>query len=778
MEAGTVIRRRRSKDRDIRLEPVGSIRVVDGVHESLGSNPSYRVTSKQTELPSGWCRISYRGHSVRGYLSPRLRIESIADGDSNVLIELPPSRGQLVTAVRRLPPHVASMQLSPVDGPGRFWIEDFDISQITGPALLLQIARRGLRQVTSDPVRLGAWSRIAWRIWRGGNLNSLKIFVARWLEQSDLDYRTWVTYHDSLTDEDRAAIQTHIAALRRPIRFSIVIRLDDTAEERLRGCLESSIEQIYRNWEIWIAHDSVSLHIHAVLEEYCRRDYRIRVATASAGDGLVGACNRALELATGDYFVLLDPNGALAEHACYLFAEAFAADLDLELVYADEDELSSSGQRASPWFKGGWDAERLLQQDYVSRCCAVHARLARKVGGFRSGYAGSATYDLVLRCAAAIAHRQIAHLPFVAYHAHDKSGAQSADLTGQRVQDTVRLRAVADHLHATETRAAVELGPVPGVLRVRYGVPEPQPLVTLIIPTRNGPDLVKRCIDSIVSRTLYPAFEILLLDNESDDPVALAYFRHLELAGSVRLMRFDGPFNYAAINNFAAKHASGDVLGLLNNDTEVIGGEWLTEMVAHATRPEIGAVGAMLLYPDRTVQHAGVVMGLHGTVGHLLHRAAGEAAGYANCLAVAREVTAVTGACLLVKRSAYEGVGGLDEANLPVTFNDIDLCLNLRSRGYRNIWTPHALLYHHEGATRGPDESPEKAARFNAEWAYMKRRWGSVLNEDPFYSPNLSLASDDCSLSFPPRCEVPWSRDVRFGHDTGESELSPARTGR
>jgi GT2 family glycosyltransferase len=317
------------------------------------------------------------------------------------------------------------------------------------------------------------------------------------------------------------------------------------------------------------------------------------------------------------------------------------------------------------------------------------------------------------------------------------------------------------------------------VLRIRYPQPEPAPRVTLIIPTRNGADLVRRCVESIAAKTSYPSYEILLVDNESDEPDSISYFRALESSATVRLLRFEGAFNYAAINNFAARQASGDVMVLLNNDTEVIDGEWLSEMVGHAMRPGIGAVGAKLLYPDGTIQHAGIVMGLHGTVGHLQQRMPEESTGYCGCLVVTREVTAVTGACLLVRRSVYEEVGGLDEKDFPVTFNDIDFCLKLRSRGYRNIWTPHALLYHHEGATRGPDDSPEKAARFSAEWACMRAKWGRQLDDDPFYSPNLSLASDDCSPSFPPRCKVPWSRDARLvgGTDTAPA-VSPVRTGR
>lgn len=770
----------RSKGNDIKLEPVQSIRVVEGTRESLGSNPTFRVVSQSQALPSGWCRISYRGHSARGYLSPRLCIETVAGGEGNVLIELPPSRGQHISAVRRLPARVANMRLSPIEGPGRFWIEDFRIEQLSGYRVLLEIARRALRQVTGDPVRLGAWSRIAWRIWRGGNLNSLKIFVARWLEQSGLDYRTWVAYHDSLTDEDRAAIRSRVAVLRRRTCLSIVILLGDAPEDGLRSCIDSVVHQIYPDWELWIAFDpSTAPQTRGLLDDYCRRDTRIRIATPPAGDGLIAAGNSALHLATGDYLILLAADGALAEHACYLIAEALDADAGLDLVYADEDEFDPLGDRASPWFKGEWDAERLLHQDYLSRFCALRGTLVRQVGGFRSDCESSARFELALRCAAASESKRIGHVPFVLCHARRQPASKESDSSPGRSGEGEALRAVDDALRATSSCASVERGAVPGVLRIRYPQPEPAPRVTLIIPTRNGAELVRRCVESIAAKTSYPSYEILLVDNESDEPDAISYFRALESTATVRLLRFEGAFNYAAINNFAARQASGDLLMLLNNDTEVIDGEWLSEMVSHVVRPGIGAVGAKLLYPDGTIQHAGIVMGLHGTVGHLQQRMPQESTGYCGCLAVTREVTAVTGACLLVRRGVYEEVGGLDEKDFPVTFNDIDFCLKLRSRGYRNIWTPHALLYHHEGATRGPDDSPEKVARFSAEWACMRAKWGRQLDDDPFYSPNLSLASDDCSPSFPPRCEVPWSKAARLEGDTDTTPtVSPVRTGR
>ncbi|MFO1207325.1 MAG: glycosyltransferase [Burkholderiales bacterium] len=357
-----------------------------------------------------------------------------------------------MTAIRRFPGHVAGMYLNPIDGAGHFWIEDFTITQVSSAKVLLEIAHRGLRQATGAPARLAEWCRIAWRIWRGGNLNSLKIFVARWLEQSELDYRTWIAYHDSLTDLDRAAIRARITGFERSVRFSIVIRLGGTPQDRLRSCLDSVIDQLYPDWELWIAHAADPVHVGALVQEYVRRDDRVRVVTDSPEGGLVGACNRAVALATGGYIVLLDPDSMLAEHACHLFAETVTADPDLELVYADEDEINASGERASPWFKGDWDAVRILQQDYVSRCCAVSTRLLREVGGFRADCEDGLAYDLVLRCALASAPKRIGHVPFVIYHAHRTADVRATDRAGLRAHIAGVQRAVADRLTATGSR--------------------------------------------------------------------------------------------------------------------------------------------------------------------------------------------------------------------------------------------------------------------------------------------------------------------------------------
>jgi GT2 family glycosyltransferase len=292
---------------------------------------------------------------------------------------------------------------------------------------------------------------------------------------------------------------------------------------------------------------------------------------------------------------------------------------------------------------------------------------------------------------------------------------------------------------------------VPVWNRVIYPVPKPEPLVSVIIPTRNHANILSQAVDGVIHRTDYPAMEVLIVDNGSDEPTALALLARLETDHRVRVLRYSGPFNFSALNNHAVKAAAGELLLLLNNDIDVINPIWLREMASHAIRTGIGAVGAKLLYPDGTIQHGGITVGVGGVAGHqYLHRAGGDI-GYFGHLKLVRSVTAVTGACLMLRRRAYLEVGGLDEVSLPVAFNDIDLCLKLVSRGYRNVWTPYAELYHKESVSRGSDQVGENAARYVRDVATMRRRWGDLLDHDPYWNHNLSLSRAVPSLAFPPR---------------------------
>jgi GT2 family glycosyltransferase len=310
-------------------------------------------------------------------------------------------------------------------------------------------------------------------------------------------------------------------------------------------------------------------------------------------------------------------------------------------------------------------------------------------------------------------------------------------------------RALNEHFRRQKINARAE---VDGYgYRVRYALPADPPRVSLVIPTRNGLQLIRACIGSILKKTTYPNYEILIVDNGSDDLGTLRYFNELQAEGRVRVLRDDRPFNYAALNNAAVKSARGDMVGLLNNDLQVISPEWLSEMVSIALQPGVGAVGARLWYPNETLQHGGIIIGLCGVAGHSHKYLPRHQDGYFSRARVAQSLSAVSAACLVIRKKIYEQLGGLDELNLQVAFNDVDFCLRVREAGYRNVWTPYAELYHYESATRGYENTPERRARIAKEAQYMKGRWGNLLLNDPAYNPNLTVDHEDFSLSWPPR---------------------------
>jgi GT2 family glycosyltransferase len=386
--------------------------------------------------------------------------------------------------------------------------------------------------------------------------------------------------------------------------------------------------------------------------------------------------------------------------------------------------------------------------------------LLERVGGFREGFEGSQDHDLILRCADATDANRIFHIPAVLYHWRRDYGVPSFSEGKPNECSAATLRAINDHL--VRRRHAGTAAPHPTLpqwARVIRPLPSPAPLVSLIVPTRDRSDLLSTCIEGLLNRTDYPAIEVVIVDHQSKMPQTTELFEKLKLDSRVRVVPYSGAFNYSAINNFAVSLTKGSIVGLINNDIDVIGPGWLSEMVSLCIIDDVGAVGAKLIYPNHLVQHAGVVLGVGGVANHFnsgLHR---SEIGYFGRNVLASSVSAVTGACLIVRKSVYHVVGGLDEVNLPVTFNDVDFCLRLSKKGFRNVWTPHSELYHHESASRGSDDTPEKAARFKREVDYMLATWGRELKHDPFYSDNFSNEiQESFRLAFPPRRQRPWLR--------------------
>ena len=385
----------------------------------------------------------------------------------------------------------------------------------------------------------------------------------------------------------------------------------------------------------------------------------------------------------------------------------------------------------------------------ISHLGVYRAELVNQVGGFRVGYEGSQDHDLALRCIEKLSAAQIIHIPRVLYHWRVLPGGTAYRGDEKPYAAIAGAKAINDHLR--RCNIAGQAMHEAGHYRVQYDIPSPEPLVSLIIPTRNGLHLLRQCVESILSKTSYTRYEILIVDNGSDDAATLDYLQALRQNPRVRVLRDDRPFNYSAINNAAVTQAQGSIIGLINNDIEVISPGWLNEMVSHAVRPEIGCVGARLWFPDGTLQHGGVILGLGGVAGHGHYRLQQGNPGYFGRAQVIQNFSAVTAACLLVRKNIYMQVGGLDEENLAIAFNDVDFCLRVGKLGYRNLWTPYAELYHHESATRGADDTPEKMALFQKEIKYMQTRWGAVLLTDAAYSPNLACDQWDFSLAWPPR---------------------------
>ncbi len=588
-------------------------------------------------------------------------------------------------------------------------------------------------------------------------------------------YQRWVCAYDTLDGTARDAIRLRIAGMSSRPTLSIVMPVYNTPEHLLREAIASVRAQLYPDWELCIADDASSEpHVRGVLEELAAREKRIKVVMRETNGHIAAASNSALELATGEFVALMDHDDFLPAHALYEVAAELEQHPCTDILYSDEDHCDERGVRDHPYFKSDWNPELLLGQNIVNHLGVYRRSLIARIGGMRAGFEGSQDWDLALRASAATHADRIRHIPTVLYHW--RCGADMASFSeSQRDRCAAAARrAVSDCLESRGIDGArvVSVG-VGGWNRVIYPLPDPAPLVSVVVATRDRAELLARCTEGVLHRTDYLEIELIVADNDSREAETKSLFGRLAAQERVRIVSCPGPFNYSAINNLAVARASGEVVVLLNNDIDVIEPDWLRELVSHAIRPEVGAVGAKLLYADGRVQHAGVVLGAGGVAGHFGYLATEDDIGYFGQHILTRNVSAVTGACLAVRRTLYEEVGGLDERNLPVAFNDVDFCLRLRRGGYNNVWTPFAKLFHLESASRGSDLVPEKAERFRKECEYMTATWGDLLAADPYYNPNLALENGRFRLAAPPRRRQRWlTEDESQPHVAASSRLA------
>jgi O-antigen biosynthesis protein len=570
--------------------------------------------------------------------------------------------------------------------------------------------------------------RVARGVWR----------TARWIGAGALPdlYAYWIQRNEPGPDQ---LARQRAARFPQPVKISIVTPTYETPAAFLKAMLQSVCEQSYADWELCIADGgSRSAEVRAVLETEARRDPRVRVAFLPRNEGIAGNSAAALALATGDYVAFLDHDDLLAPFALYEVARAINQDPDADVLYSDEDKIDSAGvRRSEPRFKPDWSPDVLRCHNYI---CHLE-----QVGGLRPGFDGAQDYDLILR--ASERAKKIVHIPKILYHWRMHGGSTAQRAGAKSYTNEPGRRALQEHLTRQGIEGVVADSPHPNLFQTTYKLTR-RPLVSLIVATRDQAAMLTRCLDS-VARSGYDRREILLVENNSKEPATFACYEQLAGRPDVRLLTWDRPFNYAALNNWAAAQAHGEMLVFLNNDVEAITPDWIERMLEHAQRPEVGAVGAKLYYPDDTIQHGGVVLGVGGGVaGHAFGRYPRAATGYDCRLISLQNLSAVTAACMMMRKDVFEEVGGFDEGFV-LAYNDIDLCLRVRRAGYLIVWTPLAELYHHESATRGYDDRPEKQARFQSEIRRFLMKWGDQLwKGDPYYNPNLSLEGADFSFRF------------------------------
>ncbi|MBI1779540.1 MAG: glycosyltransferase [Proteobacteria bacterium] len=519
---------------------------------------------------------------------------------------------------------------------------------------------------------------------------------------------------------------------RRP-RFTLLILCGGEADAL--ATLQSIENQTLQEYEITV----ISL---AVPFATPTRHRLVQMRTFQSDSGQISDVNRALQEASGEFTAFLQSGMLLSPNCLETFAAAIDQMPHLDVIYSDDDEITAAGMRRRPRFKPDWDIDRLLEQDYIGTPVFIRTELARDNGGFREELKHSYVYDLLLRVALGSERPKVGHVPKVLVHlprGHLRSDEVEAEQT----------RVVQERLNHLDASLVVERnGPT---RRIRRTLPTPAPLVSIIVPTRDRLPLLRTCLSGLMRATIYPNKEILVVDNDSSEPETLDYLARISKEPCVRVFRRPGAFNFSGLNNYAVSKASGDLLCLMNNDIEIIDASWLNELVSHAVRPEVGAVGPKLLYPNGTIQHAGVVLGAGGVAGHAYAGSPDGAPGHQQRLRVCQQVSAVTGACMVLRKAVYQEVGGLDEQRLRIAYNDIDLCLRLRRAGYALIWSPHAVLRHHESASRSSDTDLNNYARYQGEIATMHKRWGAILPYDPYYNLNCELMKADHFPAFPPR---------------------------
>ena len=527
--------------------------------------------------------------------------------------------------------------------------------------------------------------------------------------------------------------------------ISIVVPAYLTPERFLRQMLDSLLAQTYQNWELCLANGSPEdPDMQLVLRSYAEMDKRIRYEDLKENLGIAENTNAAFAMARGDFIALLDHDDLLAPNALYEIAAALEEHPEADVIYTDEDKVTTDlSEHFQPHLKPDFNLDLLRSNNYICHFLVVRRSVVQKAGGFRREFDGAQDYDFIFRCVEQA--REVIHVPEILYHWRTHKSSTADNPASKMYAFEAGKRAIEGNLERTGTPGTVEHTRDFGFYRVKYPV-QGEPLVSIIIPNREEKETLQACVESIFEKTVYKNYEIIIVENNSSSDEIFRYYRKLSEDPRIHLLRWKKEFNYSAINNFGVRHAKGDYLLFLNNDVKVIDPDWLSEMLGVCQRQEVGAVGAKLIYPDNTIQHAGCVVGMGGIAGHMFVNMPAERTGYLHKASLLQDMSCVTAACMMMKKNVFLEAGGFTE-ELAVAFNDVDLCLKVRSHGHLIVYDPYVKLYHYESKSRGAEDSEEKVRRFQSEIEYIRSHWIDILkNGDPYYNKNLSLSKWNYSL--------------------------------
>ena len=714
---------------------------------------------EKEQYPNGWCLFSYKLANKSALNSVYIHVQNSNELIKQNWIALSGNNPNISKGILCFPDKVNEIFIEISDPGGHTKTPSVKVIEISKAEATIRLIWHRFLPRLKNPVSFVRLLLRAIYVLRKEGFNGIKRSLLDWLIKhlTENDYIRWISKNDTLTDIDRKKIKDRISRMDENPTISVIMPVYNPPIKFLREAIESVIFQLYPNWELCIADDaSTNKEIKNIIEEYRNLDDRIRVVYRKNNGHISLASNSAIELANGQYIALLDHDDIFAEHALYMIAETVNRDPNSAIIYSDEDKIDEEGNRFSPYFKSDWNPDLFLAQNMINHLGVYRLDIVKQVGKFRVGFEGSQDYDLALRITEVSEPEQIHHIPHILYHWRAIEGSVALNRNEKKYAHKKANSAIKEHLVRRNIKADVLSSPRGSYHRVKYHLPKTPPKVSFIVPTRDRADLLEVCIDGILNETNYPNSEIIVINNRSSDPDALVYLKKIDKNPKVTVLDYNKSFNYSAINNYAVEHVTGSLIVLLNNDIEVIDPEWLNEMVSHAIRKEVGAVGALLYYPDDTIQHAGVALGIGGVAGHLHVNNDRGTAGYFGRAEISQNISAVTGACMVMRKEVFLKVGGLNSDNLSVAFNDIDLCIRIRKEGLKVIWTPYAELYHHESASRGSDQTADKVGRFNKEIDYMKETWDEILLTDPFYSPNFSLKNGNFSLADNPRTKKPW----------------------